>query len=348
MVEIIFQEFILESMKDVSGGEGMIAVAIDGGGTKTETLVLDTEQRQLMKAHTAASNLNIVSDDELYKLLKEALTKLGVNRDLKQQVFCFAGFAGAGSTSNQRRVKHVLENILPAGSVISIEPDAINGLLAGTIFTATPGVGIVQISGTGSITFGRDVNGKVVRVGGYGHVFDDLGSGYSIGHQAIQSILQAYDGRQPTTQLTKNACQHYEVPTESELIHLMTSGKLSKQQVASFAPHVFTLWHHDQVSEQIIEKTREDIIHAIRTCAEKLFLKDEAFSLVLTGGLFQYQPQFREDIRQNIQKILSHVTVHSATLHPAYGALFAACLLSNEKSVEEWQEVFIEMVGGLS
>lgn len=325
----------------------MIAIGIDGGGTKTDIALVDTKAKRIMKAHTVASNLNIVSDDELQILLKDGLTKLGVNHHLQQPIYCFGGFAGAGSTKNQQRAQHSLERLLPADSVISIEPDAVNGLFAGTMYTDSPGVGIVQISGTGSITLGRDAQGVIVRVGGYGHLFDDLGSGYSIGHQAIQAVLQAYDGRQPPTLLLQCACKHYEVDSEPGLIHLVTSGTLTKQQIASFAPYVFDLQSQDQAATDIIERTKDDIIHAITTCVKRLTIPHEPIPLVLTGGLFQHQPEFFTHVSENIKQVLPQTVIQSSQRSPVYGALFGACLSSKTHTVEEWQFLFREWEGVL-
>lgn len=322
----------------------MIAIGIDGGGTKTEIVTWNRMNKRFMKAHTVASNLTIVSDDELHKLLEQGLAELGIDCYLKHRVYCFAGFAGAGSLPNQRRAKQILESLLPAHSIVQVEPDAINGLYAGTLLTADPGVGMVHISGTGSITFGRGADGRTVRVGGYGHVFDDLGSGYSVGHQAIQAILQAYDGRRSSTQLTQLACKHYEVVSEEGLIDLLTSGALSKQQIASFTPFVFEAQSHDQAAVHVIDRTRDDIVHSITTCAQKLYHSSTAISVILTGGLFQNQPQFHTYVSESIRGLLPEVSIESSSIRPVFGALFAACLLSETMTMQELQRLFHDMM----
>ena len=41
------------------------------------------------------------------------------------------------------------------------------------------------------------------RVGGWGYVLGDEGSGYDIGRQALVAIMKSYDGRGKSTQLTE-------------------------------------------------------------------------------------------------------------------------------------------------
>lgn len=54
---------------------------------------------------------------------------------------------------------------------------------------------VVAISGTGSCCFGTDgtVGGHSRKIGGYGHVLGDRGSGYSIAHRALRAALRDYE-----------------------------------------------------------------------------------------------------------------------------------------------------------
>ena len=45
--------------------------------------------------------------------------------------------------------------------------------------------GVVVISGTGSIAYGRNREGEAARAGGWGYVLGDEGSGYWIGRAAL-------------------------------------------------------------------------------------------------------------------------------------------------------------------
>src|SRR5262249_46933116 len=67
-------------------------------------------------------------------------------------------------------------------------PDAPAIALAGA--TAT-GQGILTISGTGPIAFGRNAAGHSVRAGGWGYIFGAEGSGFDIARQASRGVLRA-------------------------------------------------------------------------------------------------------------------------------------------------------------
>ena len=83
---------------------------------------------------------------------------------------------------------------------VIVENDAICALASGTYGES----GIVLIAGTGSISYcyNKKTN-ELNRVGGWGYVLGDEGSGYDIGRQALVAIMKSYDGRGKSTQLTE-------------------------------------------------------------------------------------------------------------------------------------------------
>ena len=46
---------------------------------------------------------------------------------------------------------------------------------------------VLIVSGTGSACYARNPNGKEIKVGGWGHLLGDKGSGYAIGLRALKA-----------------------------------------------------------------------------------------------------------------------------------------------------------------
>jgi N-acetylglucosamine kinase-like BadF-type ATPase len=67
------------------------------------------------------------------------------------------------------------------------------------------GPGILILSGTGSMAWARDTAGNSYRVGGWGDVIGDEGSGHWIGQRALGLISQSLDGRAGPTPLVDAA-----------------------------------------------------------------------------------------------------------------------------------------------
>src|SRR5690606_28135247 len=89
----------------------------------------------------------------------------------------YAGMSGGDHPTAREKIKTLLTSVLPSTMVVTVNNDAITALYSGSL--GKPG--IVQIAGTGSITFGLNEEGILGRVGGWGHLLGERGSGYCIG-----------------------------------------------------------------------------------------------------------------------------------------------------------------------
>ncbi len=60
-------------------------------------------------------------------------------------------------------------------------------------FSGNPGS--ILIAGTGSIMFGKDSKGNIHRVGGFGRILGDEGSGFHIARSGLTAVAKQFDGR---------------------------------------------------------------------------------------------------------------------------------------------------------
>src|SRR5690625_3997614 len=165
-------------------------LGIDGGGTKTTGIIVDEDGNVVAEATVGASNPNIVGQEDLISRFTELITTLE-NEDaasFNRLTQVFAGISGAGHGNSQQQQRDVLRRILPATVPITVDNDAIIALYAGTF--GRPG--IVQIAGTGSITYGINEKGCRGRVGGWGHLYGVEGSSYSSGLAGLLGVIFTY------------------------------------------------------------------------------------------------------------------------------------------------------------
>jgi N-acetylglucosamine kinase-like BadF-type ATPase len=163
-------------------------LGIDGGGSKTAFLLVDEYYNEICNLNSGPSNYLSVGA----QAAKEAIT-LGVSRLTEQPDVVCAGFAGAGRPEGVAFYREVLQSVIPDAQVI-VESDA---------FIASIGAigidpGVLLIAGTGSIVIGRDKNGSMFRVGGWGPHFGDEGSGFWIGREAVRAALRSIDSQTPS------------------------------------------------------------------------------------------------------------------------------------------------------
>ena len=119
------------------------------------------------------------------------------DRDVVPDAICL-GIAGVDRPDDAAIVRAIMKRIGYKARVLVVN-DALVALESGA-----PGQpGIVIISGTGSISYGRNAEGMAARSGGWGYVLGDEGSGYWMGRLALRAIVREADGRGHPTTLTR-------------------------------------------------------------------------------------------------------------------------------------------------
>ena len=151
--------------------------------------------------------------------------------------------------------------------------------------------GAIVIAGTGSVGLGF-VEGRDLRVGGYGFPISDEGSGADLGLKAVQIALHAHDGRTARTALLSEVMARFsDDPTEA--VAWMDTATAS--DYAAFAPMV--LRHADQgdpAGRRIVQAAAEQIDTLVRTLFEK-----GAPRVWLLGGLSSpLEPWLAPDVRR--------------------------------------------------
>ncbi len=161
----------------------MVYLGIDGGGSKTAFVLEDESGQILGRAETGPSNWLSAGKEEAGRNIAAGIRQLEAVPDV---VGC--GFAGAGRPEGIQFFKDSLSALLPKAQIF-VETDAFISYI-GAIGLEP---GILLIAGTGSIAIGRRRDGSMIRVGGWGPIFGDEGSGFWIGREAIQAALRAND-----------------------------------------------------------------------------------------------------------------------------------------------------------
>ena len=92
-----------------------------------------------------------------------------------------------------------------ARSRVVLVSDALVALVAGVGEAA----GVVVLSGTGSIAYGRNARHRPPAPGGWGYVLGDEGSGYWISRQALRAVVRAADGRGPVDRAHRAGPVHF-------------------------------------------------------------------------------------------------------------------------------------------
>ena len=159
-------------------------IGVDSGGTTTIAKAYALDGQLLLSAQTGFGNLFI---DEIKALehLRQAIDSLFTTLDLAYCKGIVFGIAGIDTGDYKQVVKNAFADLNFPVVLMNDAWLAHYALLSGED-------GCLVISGTGSVALGR-YGDKEARVGGWGHLLGDAGSGYTIAKGLIQYVLSAYD-----------------------------------------------------------------------------------------------------------------------------------------------------------
>jgi N-acetylglucosamine kinase-like BadF-type ATPase len=186
------------------------------------------------------------------------------------------------------------------------------------------GWGVALISGTGSVCLGRARDGRTARVGGWGPLLGDEGSGYDIAMRALRLATQAVDGRAEAPALVKAVLQHWSLAEASLLIHYVHAPERTAAELAGLATVVLGLAaRNDPAARSVVDEAARDLARHVDAIVRSLRLQKPAVAMggALLGG------QVRAAVLAAVKSELGPVKYVS---DPSQGALVLARRLLNE------------------
>ncbi len=302
-------------------------IGIDGGGTKTAAMLADLKGNVLVEQTGGPSNFQIIGVEKaaevLFDLIERCCAEIGCSVDEVRSIA--AGLTGAGREADQERMRiGLIEYARGARQILReviVESDArvaLEGAFRGN-------VGIILISGTGSIAFGKDQAGNVHRAGGWGRILGDEGSGYSIGRDALNAVTKDLDGRGKPTLLTKLVAKQFGLSDQEKIISAIYRDNLD---VASLAPLVIeAATSHDVEASRILNKATFELAEHVRALLnkiEKVSRVRQKIPLAFIGSVISSDNVFSNILRNKIVFSLPQISIVKPQALPAYGAVLLA------------------------
>ncbi|MFB6272185.1 MAG: N-acetylglucosamine kinase [Salinibacter sp.] len=205
-------------------------VGLDAGGSQT-LLLADCEgcSERVDRQGPAVNPQRMGGDQAARTLATLVWETLPAHRPIQRLSVC-AGVAGAGREAEQEALADQLRGTLAEGAeVVQIEVTHDADIALEAAFGT--GSGLVVIAGTGSVVFGRTQDGTTHRVGGWGHLLGDAGSGYAVGRAGLRAVAEAFDGGSDTS-IRARVDERYDVAEREALIHRIYQDEIALQNVA--------------------------------------------------------------------------------------------------------------------
>ncbi|MCC9603898.1 hypothetical protein LOC67_25380 [Stieleria sp. JC731] len=278
-------------------------VGVDAGGTKTAAWVGDHETidgldiRAISEAIGGSANPRVVgfqpAADTIGEVIHQALNDVandseGTNQRLAR--ICVAA-AGAGRHEEQETLKGMLQKRFP-NTRIRVVDDALPVLAAASESIT----GIALIAGTGSFAWGRNRHGESGRVGGWGPIIGDPGSGYAIALAGLDAVARAIDRRIPPTSMLDAFCHELNLSIPSQIIDRIYDPAMTRRDIAGLSKIVFRAAElGDSSATKILDHAVSELVVHVSSLANRLKLQ-RGSTLAMTGGILVHQRRLREQL----------------------------------------------------
>src|SRR5229473_3140981 len=254
-------------------------LGFDGGGTKTDCVLMDESGAVVARARSGASNPTSfgveVSLASLAEAAKDALRT--AERSEKEVAYVVAGISGAGEPSMRSALQLGLQPGFPNATIL-ITSDLLLSLGATGEIPS-----VVVIAGTGSAVLGRTAPFELARAGGFGPVIGDPGSAYDIGRKAVAMCFQKH--------LNSEAFPLGAKILETFKWKFNEFLDQARVQPGAVFPKIFPVVGGaaeggDVAARTLLVGAAQDLQEQAREVIEKLKLRDANFFLAKTGGVF--------------------------------------------------------------
>jgi N-acetylglucosamine kinase-like BadF-type ATPase len=297
-------------------------IGVDGGASKTAALVTDAEGNALGRGLAGGSNHLRVGIEEATRNIERAvniaLVEAGIA--IRNVEYAYCGIAGSDHPVHRQRVIDSLQIFFPHGNFI-VDTDARIALTGAVGF----GPGIVIISGTGSVAFGRNANGDEARAGGWGPTLGDEGSGFWIAREGLSAIVKAHDGRGFATRMTDLLCDEYDMCSPDELPHFVYAATTHVDDIARYGKLVIEAAQEgDDVAREILSRGGSELAECVLAIARKLHMTDSEFRVAYVGGAFHAGDLLLNPMRLRLQRDAPLSTLETPLRTPVEGAAMMA------------------------
>jgi glucosamine kinase len=243
-----------------------LSIGVDGGGTKTELVLVDGDGRTVATHIGPGCNPSQIGPEKARAMLAEALEALLARSDIadaKAQIhrtlLCMAG--------NRDFWRETAATLKGFGSVATVDDSR------PVLELATDGApGLVLHAGTGSFVAARAPDGTIHYVGGLGWKLGDPGSGFDLGRRAIAvAMTELQRAPAAVSPLARALQDHTRLDSYSANSRFFYNDASANAVIAAFAPRVIELAAADcgpaqqAIADSITDFARQadDVIHRL-------------------------------------------------------------------------------------
>lgn len=261
-------------------------LGVDGGGTKTHCGLFDVDGNEIDIINWGTTSHEVLKGgfqelkSELALVVNYILKKNNV--EMNQVIRAVFGLAGVDTDEQHEIISGIIADLGFSNFILC--NDAFLCLKAG----CSEGYGIGIINGTGCCVAGIDYKGKMLQIGGLGHLTGDVGGGAGIGENAIRAAYNYLFRCGEYTYITDLLFRELRIDSKYDFINSINK-KTSKGEIkiSDLNRVVFEAANlGDDVAIGILEEVGEELAASVNGALKELeFEADKRIDIVLAGSV---------------------------------------------------------------
>jgi N-acetylglucosamine kinase-like BadF-type ATPase len=279
-----------------------LVLGFDGGGTKTECVLMDATHAVRARGRGGPSNPMRVGFEGALESIREAtqVTLRTANVAQSEIGAICAGLAGAAQPESAATMTDLLTREFP-GKAVHVCTD-----LALTLEATGGGPAMVLIAGTGSAAIGRGCDGQIGRVGGHGFLLGDEGSAYDIGQRAAIAAMRAKDRGDRNSSLASLILRGLKLTDWPEIELRVYQGAPDEVFPRIFPVVAAAADQGDSEAGQLLNEASARLAQLVGDLAARLHLKEDKHLLVKTGGMVGRSAYFDRVMDEQLRLAVPH------------------------------------------
>lgn len=299
-----------------------LALGLDGGGSKTHSVLIDAQGGILAQSRSGPSNpMRVGFGGALASVCEAARLALqNASASAADLAALCAGLAGTGQPEAAQRMKNLLCTEFPQ-VLVQVCTD-----LDLTLEATGDGPAIVLLAGTGSAAVGRDRTGGVARVGGLGPLLSDEGSAYDIGRRAVMAEMRGFERNRANSSLGDRILSGLGLSSWEEL--RARAGAAPDDVFPKVFPVVAAAAESgDKAARELLQIAAAELGWLVHDLVERLQIRNEKFLLVKSGGMLGSSSYFDQQIDQRLREAAPNAQFGALAMTPGEAAAHMALRL---------------------
>ena len=299
-----------------------VVLAVDGGNSKTDVVLLDRRGDVLAAVRGPGSSPHMLGLEGSMRVVDDLISSACDHARIRVEGRRIGEFgawfmAGADLPAEERALQRAIDQ-LGRTSINSVANDAFAILRAGT----DEGWGVAAVVGAGINCVGRSPDGRQARFLSLGEVTGDWGGGSDIGMAALGIAVRSEDGRAGPTRLRRDVADHFERRRATDVAIALHQRRLHPDRLRELAPIVVAAADAgDLAAIDILDRQADEVVAWVGGAIRRLRIARLDVPVVLGGSILAALPAtFVQRIQDGVRRVAPTRDVRGLLRPPGRGS----------------------------